>query len=119
MAFTNLCRAADTTHYYWRTDSAAGISDAGSNGPLSADGDQATSFSMSNNNWNTDATLESRHTWTTPRLITEIDYNCYVYILGYGDQSHDASAAAYIEYTTDGTNWITLITLTGTPGSGG
>ena len=53
-------------------------------------------------------TIYATHTFATPRLIETWKYRIYIDGRAYGDDQADCTVAYNIEYTTNGTTWVTI-----------
>jgi hypothetical protein len=102
---TDIIQLSDTTHTYSCTVTATGV---GSN---SIDGNQSTSYSCEQPNTEQYRsgyiTVLSQHDFSLPRNLSKIMYKVYCYGYAYGDDVDQRYVEYNIEYTTNGTDWIT------------
>ncbi len=57
-------------------------------------------------------TISALHEFSNARNITQLKYRLYSYGYAYGDDTADVTVEYQLEYTTNGTDWITITSTT-------
>lgn len=101
----NAVNLPTTTHTYVPISSGTGTG----YGPKGHDEVFSTYFGTNGSGSHTMSTL---HEFTTARNITQLKYRLYGYGYAYGDDSASVTLEYQLEYTTNGTDWITITSTT-------
>lgn len=92
-----------TTHTYNPVSSGTGIG----YGPMGHDESFSTYYGSSGAGSHT---VIAQHDFVYPRTVTQLKYQLYTHGYAYGDDTASVSIEYSLQYTTNGTDWITITT---------
>ena len=103
----NAVNLAGTDHTYTPTSSGTGIR----YGPNGHDESFTTYFGGTSGGGGSH-TVITQHDFSNPRDIAQLKYRLYSHGYAYGDDQADVTVEYQLQYTTNGTDWITIVEAT-------